>query len=65
MAKGKNMSRDEQTTKCPICGKPYKVYAFSAADQSACPACVLEAEAGKYRIQTTDGCTPRDGRKKP
>lgn len=34
----------EMTRKCPICERPYKVYAFSAADQSACRACVSEAE---------------------
>jgi len=34
-----------RTVKCPICGKPYKFYAHSAADQSACPKCVREAEA--------------------
>lgn len=39
------MSIDERTVKCPICGEPYKVYAFSAADQSACPQCVKKAAA--------------------
>ena len=34
------------TVKCPICGRPYKVYAFKAGDQSACPKCVSEAEGG-------------------
>lgn len=34
----------EQTVKCHICGKPYKFYAYSAADQSACPDCVAKAE---------------------
>ena len=38
------MSMSETTIKCPICGQPYKVYAFSAADQSACPSCVQKAE---------------------
>ncbi len=33
----------EQTVKCPICGKPYKVYSHTSADQSACPACQREA----------------------
>lgn len=34
----------EKTIKCPICGKPYKFYAFYAGDQSVCPKCVAEAE---------------------
>ena len=34
----------DTTAKCPICGKPYKIYSGSAADQSACPSCVREAE---------------------
>jgi len=34
----------EVTVKCPICGKPYKVYAFYAGDQSACPSCQTEAK---------------------
>ena len=34
----------DRTIKCPICKKPYKFYAYSAADQSACPKCVREAE---------------------
>ncbi len=29
---------------CPLCGKPYKVYSYTIADQSACPKCVGEAE---------------------
>jgi recombinational DNA repair protein (RecF pathway) len=39
---------NEQTKKCPVCGKPYKVYAFYAGDQSACPKCVREAESNTY-----------------
>jgi len=31
------------TRKCPVCGKPYKVYNMTVADQSACPKCVAEA----------------------
>jgi endogenous inhibitor of DNA gyrase (YacG/DUF329 family) len=34
----------EQTIKCPICGKPYKIFSHYAGDQSACPSCVKEAE---------------------
>jgi len=33
-----------RTLRCPICGKPYKFRAHTVADQSACPACVREAE---------------------
>lgn len=35
---------NERTVKCNICGEPYKFYAYSAADQSACPDCVKKAE---------------------
>jgi endogenous inhibitor of DNA gyrase (YacG/DUF329 family) len=38
------MSTTERTVKCPICGEPYKVYAYTTADQSACPQCVRKAE---------------------
>lgn len=40
----------ERTVKCRICGEPYKFYAHSAADQSACPQCVRKAaeKAGSY-----------------
>lgn len=34
----------EQTIKCPICGRPYKVHSMTVADQSACPSCMAEAE---------------------
>lgn len=46
------MSDLDRTVKCHICGKPYKFYAFSAADQSACPACVAEAERAVDRPST-------------
>lgn len=42
----------EQTVKCPIYGKPYKIYTYSAADQSACPACVIASEEAVYRPET-------------
>ena len=32
------------TVQCPICGRPYKWYAWTTIDQSACPKCVREAE---------------------
>ena len=38
------MSMTEWTEKCPICGDPYKRYAFYAGDQSACPDCIRKAE---------------------
>lgn len=44
----------EKTIKCPICGRPYKFYPFSAADQSACPACVREAEEAIFRPDTEE-----------
>ena len=40
------------TRKCPICGRPYKVYDMYAGDQSACPECVAEAEKGVRRPST-------------
>ncbi len=36
-----------KTIKCPVCGEPYKFYAFKAGDQSACPECVAKAEDGE------------------
>lgn len=41
------MTSSEQTVQCPICGNPYKVYAWFAGDQSACPDCIRTAEIGK------------------
>ena len=35
----------EQTLKCPICGNPYKVYAFYSGDQSACGQCLSKAKS--------------------
>ena len=32
------------TVKCPICGRPYKIWASNSGDQSACPRCQREAE---------------------
>ena len=34
----------EQTAKCRVCGKPYRVYAYKGGDQSACPRCIRESE---------------------
>ena len=34
----------EKTAKCPICGRLYKIYSHTTADQSACPKCVTQAE---------------------
>lgn len=44
---------NEQTLKCPICGKPYKVYAFYAGDQSACQECVRKAETNAQKANST------------
>lgn len=41
-------SAEPHTVKCPICGRPYKFMPFSAADQSACPKCVQEAEENTF-----------------
>ena len=38
----------EKTVKCPICGEPYKVWAYYAGDQSACPKCRAQAEKNTY-----------------
>jgi hypothetical protein len=38
----------EKTVKCPVCGRPYKIYAgVTWVDQSACQKCVKEAEKEK------------------
>lgn len=55
----KTMSIDKQTMKCPICGRPYAVYAMTVADQSACPACVRE---GERAVQRPD--TPQENRRR-
>lgn len=44
---------DEQTVKCPICGKPYVFYMYYAGDQSACPSCRKEARSGCDFITST------------
>ena len=54
------MSLTEQTVKCPCCGRPYKFYPFSAADQSACPRCVAEAEQDLYTVSYAGTGTPPD-----
>jgi uncharacterized paraquat-inducible protein A len=41
----------ESTRKCPICDKPYKVYAHYAGDQSACPRCRAQAEPAGGKVQ--------------
>lgn len=47
----------ERTVACPICGEPYKVFAMTVADQSACPDCVAKADAklGRQPPQLPDG----------
>ena len=48
---------EEQTIKCPICGKPYVFMPFYAGDQSACPECRAKARGlkGYYKHKTTNG----------
>lgn len=41
------------TVKCPICGKPYKWYSHTVADQSACPKCVSEATSSTFATDRT------------
>lgn len=35
---------NEVTTKCLICGDPYKIWIHYAGDQSACPKCQSKAK---------------------
>ena len=35
---------DSKIIKCPVCGRPYRVYMFYAGDQSACPECRKKTE---------------------
>lgn len=44
----------EQTVKCHICGRPYKVHSHYAGDQSACPKCIAEATAGDHKSYWSD-----------
>jgi endogenous inhibitor of DNA gyrase (YacG/DUF329 family) len=41
--------KTEATVKCPICGKPYKVYAFYAGDPTACSDCVRKADKNSIK----------------
>jgi len=41
----------EDTRKCPVCEKPYKVYPHYVGDQSACPQCRGEAEELNRKFQ--------------
>ena len=50
----------DQTCKCHICGRPYKVYPMMVGDQSACPACVAEAERG---VSAPDTAAQRNRRR--
>jgi len=38
-----------KTIQCRVCGRAYKFYSMTVADQSACPACVREAEDAATR----------------
>jgi len=44
----------EGTIKCKICGRAYKWFAVTVADQSACPACVREATDAVNRPDTPE-----------
>jgi len=39
----------EMTVKCPICGKPYKIYPYFFGDQSVCPDCQSQVEKPYYQ----------------
>lgn len=41
-----------KTKRCPHCRKLYKLYVFSARDQSACPDCEREAQANMSKGQS-------------
>jgi len=34
---------DGKVNRCNFCGRLYKIYMYTSADQSACPKCVQEA----------------------
>lgn len=57
------MSAEPSVTKCGFCGRLYKFYPFYAGDQSACPACVREANQnmGEGKSITTTGDLPTGG----
>jgi len=42
------------TAKCPICGKPYRWYSHTIADQTACPSCVQAASGGSLRDRVSN-----------
>lgn len=42
----------EQVVKCGVCGKHYKIYMHTVADQSACRDCVSAAEEACARDST-------------
>ena len=48
------------TIKCPICGRPYKWYAYYAGDQSACSSCRAEAEEAVRRPDTPEQIRKRE-----
>ena len=52
----------EGTCKCPICGRAYKWFSMTVADQSACPACVREAEDAVQRPDTFEQIQRRNRR---
>ena len=44
----------EKTVKCPICGKPYVIYAHMIGDQSACPACRMAERLAVSRLSNDE-----------
>lgn len=46
------------TRKCPACGRAYKVMPFYTGDQSACRACVAEAERAAQAPDTPEQIAP-------
>lgn len=52
----------EGVRKCPVCGRAYKWFAMTVGDQSACRACVREAEDAVTRPDTTEQVRRRRSR---
>jgi len=49
------MTESTPLRKCPQCGRHYRFYAYSAADQSACPACRAKNEAEADEVEREAG----------
>jgi hypothetical protein len=46
--------RSGQVVKCPICGRPYRIYSHYAGDQSACSGCRAMADRAVMRPDTDE-----------